>query len=73
MKKEYLKPSMVDLSADEMMDVNGGGAVAVWVAVGIAVVVLLYGAVYTTAAGAVVVHTAGAINLVLGVNHVVNK
>ena len=55
MKKEYLKPSMVDLSADEMMDVNGGGAVAVWVAVGIAVVVLLYGAVYTTAAGAVVV------------------
>lgn len=62
-EKEYFKPQMVDLSADEMMDVSGGGAVAVVIGVGLAIAALMAISAYTVVNTGLVVNIGGGVNI----------
>lgn len=72
-EKKYLKPQMVDLSADEMLDVSGGGAIAIVIGVGLAIAALMAVSAYTIVNTGVVVNIGGAVNILLGANTVISK
>lgn len=73
--KEYIKPQMVDLSADEMLDVNGGNlsCIAVFIGVGLAIAAVMVANAYTVVNAGLVVNVGGAINIMIGANTWITK
>lgn len=71
--KEYSKPTLMDLEEKELQEIGGGFAVAVIPGVGLAVGAVLVAVAYSVVGAGVTVNVGGAINLVIGANHVINK
>lgn len=66
--KEYCKPVLQDLSENEIMDISGGGAVALFVAAGLAGLMVLAAVEYTLVNTTLVFNAEVAVNALIACN-----